>query len=52
MCVFVCACLCVCVYVHMCVCVCVCVSVVGWWVGEGCAGRTKLKSSARGNRKL
>ena len=46
MCVFV----CVCVYVHMCVCVYVCV--VGWWVGEGCAGRTKLKSSARGNRKL
>ena len=50
MCVFVCVRVCACVYV--CVCVCVCVCVVGWWVGEGCAGRTKLKSSARGNRKL
>ena len=48
MCVFVCVRVCA----HVCMCVCVYVCVVGWWVGEGCAGRTKLKSSARGNRKL
>ena len=52
MCVFLCVRVCVCACMCTCVYVCVCVSVVGWWVGEGCAGRTKLKSSARGNRKL